>query len=147
MAFLRPILSTMSWLIIDPNMWPMGTIATRVETLESVTEIGESGAINFTIFGEVQPTIAPMHKLIIEPRFRIITPRNRNVTWLVEREIATAVIISGNNRELSSKRRLFRGKIKTEIALTIKNGQILPCPRTLRRRVFALLGDHLDGII
>lgn len=89
-VFFRPILSTMSWLIIGPNMCPMAVMATRVEMLETVTEIGESGAISLTMLGESQPIIAPMHKDIIEPRFRIIASPNckPDVIRSIEREIA-----------------------------------------------------------
>lgn len=95
-------------------------MATKVETLETVTEIGESGSINFTMLGESQPMIAPMHKLIIEPKFRINAPR-AIVTRSSEGSPAAAIISGNNNyRRSGDSNDCFARKLERKSFLQLK---------------------------
>ena len=66
-VFFLPNLSTIRVLISGANMCPTATMATNVETDDSVTGIGESSDINITMLGEFHPMTNPMQPLIIEP--------------------------------------------------------------------------------
>lgn len=54
----------------DASMWPIETIATKVEASEAVIGIGESGAISFMMLGEFHPMTLPTHIAMIEAEFR-----------------------------------------------------------------------------